>query len=36
MSRGVPPLTQRDQLLSSMFGLWMIVDLFLDGWAHDN
>lgn len=30
------PLGQRDQLLSAVFGLWMIVGLFLDGWAHDN
>ena len=30
------PLGQRDQLLSAAFGLWMIIGLFLDGWAHDN
>lgn len=30
------PLGQRDQLLSAVFGLWMILGLFLDGWAHDN
>ena len=31
-----PPLHARDQLLGALFGLWMIVGLFLDGWAHDN
>lgn len=31
-----PPLSQRDQLLAALFGLWMIVGLFIDGWAHDN
>ena len=30
------PLSARDQLLSSLLGLWMIIGLFLDGWAHDN
>ena len=35
-TRDAEPLSQRDQLLSSLFGLWMIVGLFLDGWAHDN
>lgn len=31
-----PTLSRRDQLLSGAFGTWMIVGLFLDGWAHDN
>lgn len=31
-----PPLSHRDQMLAALFGLWMIVGLFLDGWAHDN
>ncbi len=31
-----PPLSSRDRLLGSLFGLWMVVGLFLDGWAHDN
>lgn len=30
------PLDRRDQTLAALFGLWMIVGLFLDGWAHDN
>jgi len=35
--RGEPrPLGPRDQLLAALFGLWMIIGLFLDGWAHDN
>lgn len=29
-------LTTRDRLASVAFGLWMVVGLFLDGWAHDN
>lgn len=33
---GAPALGHRDQLLAALFGLWMIVGLFLDGWAHDN
>lgn len=35
-TRRAEALNQRDQLLSSIFGLWMIIGLFLDGWAHDN
>ena len=31
-----PALSQRDQAVGVFFGLWMIVGLFLDGWAHDN
>ncbi|MFN2506495.1 MAG: hypothetical protein ABR540_20165 [Acidimicrobiales bacterium] len=31
-----PPLSRREQLLSVAFGAWMIVGLFLDGWAHNN
>lgn len=29
-------LSERDQLISAVSGLWMILGLFLDGWAHDN
>lgn len=29
-------LAFRDQLISAVLGSWMIVGLFLDGWAHDN
>ncbi|HWH32280.1 MAG TPA: hypothetical protein VNU01_06375 [Egibacteraceae bacterium] len=29
-------LTRREHLLTVGFGLWMVVGLFLDGWAHDN
>ena len=30
------PLDRRDRTLAALFGLWMIIGLFLDGWAHDN
>lgn len=30
------PLTARDRVVGSLFGLWMVIGLFLDGWAHDN
>lgn len=30
------PLSPHDQLLAALFGLWMVIGLFLDGWAHDN
>ena len=33
---GRPPLSIRDQALGVIFSLWMVVGLFLDGWAHDN
>lgn len=33
---GSPPLSHGDQLLAALLGLWMVVGLFLDGWAHDN
>lgn len=32
----VSVLGRRDQLLAVGFGMWMLVGLFLDGWAHDN
>ncbi|QYG94258.1 hypothetical protein HC251_18660 [Iamia sp. SCSIO 61187] len=31
-----PVLSRLDHMLGALFGLWMIVGLFLDGWAHDN
>ena len=31
-----PPLSAGDRLIGSLFGLWMVIGLFLDGWAHDN
>lgn len=31
-----PPLSSGDRLVGSLFGLWMVIGLFLDGWAHDN
>lgn len=31
-----PSLTRRDRILAVVFGLWMVIGLFLDGWAHDN
>ena len=30
------PLSAREQVIGVLFGLWMVVGLFLDGWAHDN
>lgn len=33
---GRPPLSTRDQALGVVFSLWMVIGLFLDGWAHDN
>lgn len=30
------PLTGKEQGAAVLFGLWMILGLFLDGWAHDN
>lgn len=37
MAGGAPDtLTSREQVLGVFFGWWMIVGLFLDGWAHDN
>ena len=40
--RHLPPVSTRpvldhvDQRLAVAFGAWMIVGLFIDGWAHDN
>lgn len=31
-----PRLPARDQLLSVAFGTWLIVGLFVDGWAHNH
>ena len=31
-----PRLDVRDHRLAVVFGVWMVVGLFLDGWAHDN
>lgn len=33
---GRPTLTGRDRTVAVVFGLWMVIGLFLDGWAHDN
>lgn len=30
------PLSVQDQAIGVLVGLWMVVGLFLDGWAHDN
>lgn len=30
------PLSAQDQVIGVLVGLWMVVGLFLDGWAHDN
>lgn len=29
-------LTPREQAVGVFFALWMVIGLFLDGWAHDN
>lgn len=29
-------LTERELLVGVLFGLWMVIGLFVDGWAHDN
>lgn len=29
-------LTASEQAVGVLFGLWMVLGLFLDGWAHDN
>ena len=34
--RTTPGLTPRDHALAVVFGVWMVIGLFLDGWAHDN
>lgn len=31
-----PVLDRRDQMLAVAFGGWMLIGLFIDGWAHDN
>lgn len=33
---GTDRLTSREQLAGVFLGGWMVVGLFLDGWAHDN
>jgi len=33
---GRPSLSPRDRTVAVAFGVWMVVGLFLDGWAHDN
>lgn len=30
------PLTRGEELLGMLFGLWTVVGLFLDGWAHSH
>ncbi len=30
------PLTSAEQVRGLLFGVWMVVGLFLDGWAHDD
>lgn len=30
------PVTGREELLGMVFGLWTIIGLFLDGWAHSH
>jgi len=30
------PLSPREQATGVLVGLWMVIGLFLDGWAHDN
>lgn len=31
-----PLLVAADHRLAAIFGIWMVIGLFLDGWAHDN
>ena len=31
-----PPLTRNEEVLGMIFGLWAIIGLFLDGWAHSH
>lgn len=33
---GRPDLSSLDQAWGVVFSLWMVIGLFLDGWAHDN
>ena len=30
------PLTRQEEILGMVFGLWTIIGLFLDGWAHSH
>ena len=30
------PLTRNEEVLGMLFGLWTIIGLFLDGWAHSH
>ena len=30
------PLTRHEEILGMVFGLWTIIGLFLDGWAHSH
>lgn len=30
------PLTRNEEVLGMLFGLWAIIGLFLDGWAHSH
>ena len=31
-----PPLTRNEEVLGMVFGLWAIIGLFFDGWAHSH
>ena len=31
-----PPLTRNEEVIGMIFGLWTILGLFLDGWAHSH
>ena len=31
-----PPLTRNEEVLGMLFGLWAIIGLFFDGWAHSH
>lgn len=35
-SRTAPPATYREEIFSVLFGLWLVLGLFIDGWAHSN
>lgn len=35
-SRTSAPATYKEEIFSVLFGLWLVLGLFIDGWAHSN
>ena len=35
-TRGVARLSRRAELVTMLFGGWLMIGLFIDGWAHNN